>query len=85
MSPTSADDREPDRSINLSQLERTLLASIALMQRSRREISRSRRRKDTAAFDRLEVHIRDTRERLQSSEGALQESSNKNLAIQQCA
>jgi hypothetical protein len=58
MSITSADDNE---SLDLSRLERTLRASIALMKRSRREILQSRRRKDTGALDRVEVQIRDTR------------------------
>src|SRR5215208_2075552 len=59
MSHTRVDDREADRSIDLAQLERTLRASIVLIKRSRQEILRSRRRKkDTAALERVEVQIR---------------------------
>jgi hypothetical protein len=62
MSHTHADDREPDPSTDLAHLERTLRASIVLMQRSRREILRSRRRqKAIAAIERVEVQMRDTR------------------------
>jgi len=62
MSHTRADDREQDNAIDLSQLERTLRASIALMKRSRREILPShRRQKDNAALESVEVQIRDTR------------------------
>ena len=69
MSHTRVDDREPDRSIDLAQLERTLRASIVLMKRSRQEILRSRRReKNTAALERVEVQIRDTRAPSRSSE-----------------
>ena len=62
MSHTRANDREQDNAIDLSQLQRTLRASIAPMKRSRREILRPRRRqKDIAALERVEVQIRDTR------------------------
>src|SRR4051794_3330076 len=55
---TSADDKESVVYLNWNG---PLRASIALMKRSRREILQSRRRKDTAALDRVEVQIRDTR------------------------